>query len=52
MCGTQAPPGAGAHTVFFEGCCIVYNGNKMRIKEMEREKNELIKNTPHRNHCI
>ena len=30
--------------VFFEGCRLVYNENKRRtkIKEMEREKNELI----------
>ena len=40
--------------VFFEGCCIVCNGNKRRtkLKEMERKKNEFIKNTPHRNHRI
>ena len=38
--------------MFFEGYRIVYNENKRRTKftGMEREKNELIKNTPHRNH--
>ncbi len=40
--------------VFFEGCHIVCNGNKRRTKfeKMEREKNEFIQNTPHRNHRI
>ena len=40
--------------VFFEGSCIVYNENKDRIeiKEMERKKNEFIKNTPRRNYRI
>ena len=28
--------------VYFEGSYIVYNENKMRIKEMECENNELI----------
>ena len=33
------------HSVFFEGCCIVYNENKRRrkFKEMEREKMNLSK---------
>ena len=39
------------HTVIFEGCRIVYNENKMRIK-MEREKNEFFKNTSYCNHRI
>jgi len=36
--------GAEAHTVYFEDCYIVYNGNKRRTKlnEMERDRNELI----------
>ena len=40
--------------VIFEGCHIVCDGNKRRTKfeKMEREKNEFIKNTPHRNHRI
>ena len=39
---------------FFEGCHIVYNENKRRtkFKEMEREKNEFIKNTSYCNHRI
>ena len=41
-------------TVYFEGCYIVYNENKRRTKtkETECEKNELIKNTSHRNYRI
>lgn len=35
----------------FEGCRIVCNENKMRIK-MECEKNEFIKNTSYCNHRI
>lgn len=35
----------GVHTVFFEGCYIVYNGNKRRTKQMECKNNEFIKNT-------
>ena len=44
----------GVHTVYFEGCYIVYNENKRRTKtkETECEKNELIKNTSYCNHCI
>ena len=44
----------GVHTVYFEGCYIVYNENKRRTKtkETECEKNELIKNTSHRNYRI
>ena len=40
--------------VYFEGSCIVYNGNKRRtkFKEMEREKNEFIKSTSYCNHRI
>ena len=40
--------------VYFEGSRIVYNGNKRRTKfeEMEREKNEFIKNTSYCNHRI
>ena len=40
--------------VYFEGSRIVCNGNKRRtkFKEMEREKNEFIKNTSHRNYRI
>ena len=30
MCETQAPTGAEAHTVYFEGHYIVYDGNKRR----------------------
>lgn len=44
MCGTQAHPGAGAHTVLFEDQYIVYNENKRRtkLKETEWRKNEFI----------
>lgn len=40
--------------VYFEGCYIVYNGNKRRTKtkETECEKNEFIKNTSYCNHRI
>lgn len=34
-CGQTAPP--GVHTVYFEGCYIVYNGNKRRTKTKETE---------------
>ena len=38
----------------FEDYRIVYNENKRRTKftGMEREKNELIRNTSYCNHCI
>ena len=44
LCVKRRLPGAEAHTVLFEGCYIVYNGNKRRTKtkEMERDRNELI----------
>ena len=38
VCGTQAPPGAEAHTVYFREFYIVCDENKIRIKEMECEK--------------
>ena len=42
----------GGH--FCTSCYIVYNENKRRtkIKEMEREKNEFIKNTSYCNHRV
>ena len=53
-CVKHRLPGAEAHTVYFEDCYIVCNGNKRRTKlnEMERDRNELIKNTQHRNYRI
>ncbi|RGY80105.1 hypothetical protein [Dorea sp. AM58-8] len=43
-CVKHRLPGAEAHTVYFEDCYIVCNGNKRRTKlnEMERENNELM----------
>ena len=41
-------PGAGVHTVYFEGHYIVCDANK----GMEREKNEFISNTSYCNHRI
>ena len=38
MCGTQAPPGAEAHTVYFKGHYIVYNENKKEWKKMNLSK--------------
>ena len=53
-CVKHRLPGAEAHTVYFEDCYIVCNGNKRRTKlnEMERDRNELIKNTSYCNHRI
>lgn len=44
LCVKRRLPGAESHTVLFEVCYIVYNGNKRRTKtkEMERDRNELI----------
>ena len=44
----------GVHTVFLEGYHIVCDGNKRRtkLKEMEHENNEFIKNTSYCNHRI